>query len=136
MIGGAVLGKVLLQQIQTLIQTRRRNTEQEKWEKLPVHGRSQDELFEMKVTFNDMIDQLKANFHKQEVFVSDASHELKTPIAIIKSYAQMLERRKETPPELLHESIETIDSEADRMQSLVEQMLLLANNREAVKEAV
>src|SRR5699024_4825352 len=44
-IGGAVLGKVLLQPIQTLIQTMRRNTEQEKWEKLPVHGRSQDELF-------------------------------------------------------------------------------------------
>lgn len=132
-LGGWILGRVLLQPIQTLIQTMRRNTDQQKWEKIVIKGRSRDELYEMKKTFNEMIDHLEANFHKQEVFVSDASHELKTPIAIIKSYAQMLERRKDTPPELLNESIETIESEADRMQSLVEQMLLLAKNRKQSK---
>ncbi|HLQ70234.1 MAG TPA: HAMP domain-containing sensor histidine kinase [Bacillota bacterium] len=128
-IGGRILGKVLLQPIQALIQTMKRNTEHEKWKKLPIHGRSRDELFEMKKTFNDMIDHLESNFHKQEIFVSDASHELKTPISIIKSYAQLLDRRDDAPPELLHESIEAIESEADRMQLLVEQMLLLANNK-------
>ncbi|HLR03474.1 MAG TPA: ATP-binding protein [Virgibacillus sp.] len=132
-LGGWVLGRVLLQPIQTLIQTMKRNTDQQKWEKIAIKGRSRDELYEMKKTFNEMIDHLEANFHKQEVFVSDASHELKTPIAIIKSYAQMLERRKDMSPELFNESIETIESEADRMQSLVEQMLLLAKNRNQAK---
>lgn len=132
-IGGRILGKVLLQPIQALIQTMKRNTEQGKWEKISIQGKSRDELFEMKKTFNDMIDHLKTNFHKQEVFVSDASHELKTPLAIIKSYAQMLKRRKEAPQELLRESVETIDSEADRMKLLVEQMLLLANSQEQTK---
>lgn len=133
-IGGRILAKMLLQPIQTLIQTMKRNTEQAKWEKISIRGKSRDELFEMKKTFNDMIDRLKANFRKQETFVSDASHELKTPIAIIKSYAQMLIRRKDAPPELLQESIESIDSEADRMQSLVEQMLTLAGSREQAKK--
>src|SRR5699024_2305878 len=132
-LGGWVLGRVLLQPIQTLIQTMKRNTDQQKWEKIAIKGRSRDELYEMKKTFNEMIDHLEANFHKQEVVVSYPSDELKTPIAIIKSYAQMLERRKDMSPELFNESIETIESEADRMQSLVEQMLLLAKSRNQAK---
>src|SRR5699024_7328962 len=88
-------------------------------------------IYEMETTYNEMINQLKDNFEKQEVFVSDASHELKTPIAIIKSYAQLLERRGKSHPEVFNEAVEAIDSESDRMQQLVEQMLLLAKNKEA-----
>src|SRR5690625_2526385 len=82
----------------------------------------------MEKTFNEMIDYLKENFRKQEIFVSDASHELKTPISIVKSYAQLLSRRGVDDRELVSESIEAIESEADRMQKLVEQMLNLAKN--------
>ncbi|MYL60591.1 sensor histidine kinase, partial [Virgibacillus halodenitrificans] len=100
--------------------------------KIDTENRSKDELYEMEQTFNDMIDHLKENFDKQEVFVSDASHELKTPISIVKSYAQLLERRGKDNPELWKESIDAIDSEVDRMQRLVEQMLLLAKNKSEV----
>src|SRR5690625_7456913 len=82
----------------------------------------------MESTFNNMIETLKENFEKQELFVSDASHELKTPISIIKSYAQLLQRRG-VEPDVFRESIQAIDSEADRMQQLVNQMLLLAKNQ-------
>src|SRR5690625_1076823 len=83
----------------------------------------------MELTFNEMIDHLKANYQKQEQFVSDASHEMNTPISIVKSYAQLLKRRGKERPELFDEAVEAIDSEADRMQLLVEQMLLLAKNQ-------
>src|SRR5699024_4478106 len=66
---------------------------------------------------------------KQEQFVSNASHELKTPISIIKSYSQFLKRHGEKRPEVIPEAIEAIDSETDRMQLLIEQMLELAKNR-------
>lgn len=129
-IGGNVLSKFILQPIKQLIQTMKENTREEKWKKIDVQNRSKDELYEMEKTFNEMIDHLKENFEKQEVFVSDASHELKTPISIIKSYAELLKRRGKSHPEVFDESVHAIDTEADRMQQLVNQMLDLAKNKQ------
>jgi signal transduction histidine kinase len=107
----------------------RANRKQLEWQKIDVQNRSRDELYQMELTFNEMIDHLKENYQKQEQFVSDASHEMNTPISIVKSYAQLLKRRGKERPELFDEAIDAIDSEADRMQLLVEQMLLLAKNQ-------
>lgn len=128
-IAGIVLSRFLLSPIKALIQTMKENTRHANWKKIDAGNRSRDELYEMEKTFNEMIDYLKDNFEKQEVFVSDASHELKTPISIVKSYAQLLGRRGKENLELFNESVEAIDSEADRMQKLVEQMLSLAKNK-------
>src|SRR5699024_8986972 len=51
------------------------------------------------------------------------------PISIVKSYAELLKRRGKERTEVFDEAVEAIDSEADRMQLLVEQMLLLAKNQ-------
>ncbi|WP_106494807.1 HAMP domain-containing sensor histidine kinase [Lentibacillus sp. Marseille-P4043] len=130
-IAGRFLSGFLLKPIHALIQTMKENKIKDNWKKIELNGRSKDELYQMEVTFNDMIDHLKDNFQKQEQFVSDASHELKTPIAIVKSYAQLLERRGKDRPEVFQEAVDAIDSEADRMQKLVEQMLLLAKSKKA-----
>src|SRR5690625_6893329 len=84
-----VLSLLLLHPIRELTQTMKENTRQGNWNKINLQNQSQDELYEMEKTFNEMIDQLKDSFEKQAIFVSDASHELKTPIAIVKSYAQL-----------------------------------------------
>src|SRR5690625_4252147 len=128
-IAGNILSRFLLRPINTLIQTMQANRQQVEWKKIEVQSSSHDELHQMELTFNEMIDHLKANFQKQEQFVSDASHEMNTPISIVKSYAQLLKRRGKERPELFDEAVEAIDSEADRMQLLVEQMLLLAKNQ-------
>jgi len=129
-IAGNILGKFLLKPINALIDTMKENTRHGKWQKINEANRSKDELYEMEKTFNEMIDHLRGNFEKQEEFVSNASHELKTPIQIIKSYAQLLGRRGLDRPELFKESVEAIDTEADRMKKLVEQMLDLAKNEQ------
>ncbi|MGM8212470.1 HAMP domain-containing sensor histidine kinase [Virgibacillus sp. W0430] len=129
-IAGNVLSRFLLQPIKALIQTMKININKQQWKKLDVNHRSKDELSELAQTFNNMIAHLKANFEKQEQFVSNASHELKTPLSIIKSYAQLLNRRGKTHPELFEESVEAIESEADRMEHLIEHMLLLAKNKQ------
>lgn len=128
-IAATMLSRFLLNPIKTLIETMRKNTKQSNWEKINTQNRSKDELYEMEQTFNEMIDHLKGSYERQQMFVSDASHELKTPISIVKSYAQLLKRRGKDYPEVFDESVEAIDSEADRMQKLVEQMLLLAKNK-------
>lgn len=130
-IAGNLLSKFILQPIQQLIDTMKINIKEENWQTINVDNKSKDELYEMERTFNELISHLKESFIRQEQFVSDASHELKTPISIIKSYAELVRRRGEKHPELLAESIETIESEADRMQQLVNQLLELAKNKQA-----
>ena len=70
--------------------------------------------------FNDMITPLESNHARQEQFVSNASHELKTPLTIIESYASLLKRRGLDRPELFMESVEAIHSEAIRMKEMTE----------------
>lgn len=134
LIAANMLSRTVLKPIQQLIDTMRHNERDASWEKIELNHKSKDELYEMGETFNSMIDTLQETFKKQEMFVSDASHELKTPIAIIKSYAQLMKRRG-TDSSIANESLEAIDSETDRMENLVQQMLLLAKSEEAVPYA-
>jgi len=63
---------------------------------------------------------------KVRQFVADASHELRTPLASIRGYAELTRRSDhDLPPDVVH-SIGRVESEAKRMTSLVEDLLLLA----------
>ncbi len=77
---------------------------------------------------NEMLDRLDAAYQSQLRFVSDASHELRTPIAVIQGYANMLDRWGKQDEQTLQESIDAIKSEAASMQDLVEQLLFLARS--------
>lgn len=131
-IAGNLLSKFVLQPIQKLIETMKINIHDKNWQLIEVENESKDELYEMVTTFNELMRQLKESFKKQEQFVSDASHELKTPLSIIKSYAELLKRRGKANPELITESIDVIEQEAERMQLLVNQLLDLAKNKQAL----
>lgn len=89
---------------------------------------STDELVEFALTFNRMMDRIESAYKKQNQFVSDASHELRTPIAVIQGYARMLERWGKEDKEILQESIDAINKEAKAMQDLVEKLLFIARN--------
>lgn len=89
---------------------------------------AKDELKELVITFNGMMDRLENTYNKQNQFVSDASHELRTPISVIQGYARMLERWGKEDPEVLQESIEAIRNESDNMKELVDKLLFIARN--------
>lgn len=85
-----------------------------------------EELDSMEQAINGLIDRMRASYRMQTQFVSDASHELRTPIAVIQGYVNMLDRWGKNDTSILEESIEAIKHEANHMQTLVEQLLFLA----------
>lgn len=87
---------------------------------------SKDELYMMAETFNEMSDRLQKSFQQQSQFVSDASHELKTPISVIKGYINLLDRWGKDDKEALDTSIEAIKNETENMEHLVSKLLTLA----------
>ncbi len=96
-------------------------------ERLNVEG-TKNELKNLAGTVNDMLDRIDLSYESQKQFVSDASHELRTPIAVIQGYAGMLERWGSEDQEVLQESIEAISNEAKSMQDLVEKLLFLSRH--------
>lgn len=75
---------------------------------------------------NSLLGRMHESYQQQARFVSDASHELRTPIAVIQGYANLLARWGKQDEKVLEESIAALQSEADYMKKLVEQLLFLA----------
>lgn len=95
--------------------------------RLDIKG-AQDELKELSQTFNEMMERIEAGYKTQQQFVSDASHELRTPIAVIKGYVNMLDRWGKNDRAILEESISAIKNETENMQDLIEKLLFIARS--------
>ncbi len=96
-------------------------------ERLNVEG-TKNELKELAAIINNMLDRIDLSYESQKQFVSDASHELRTPIAVIQGYAGMLKRWGSEDKEVLEESIEAINKEAKSMHDLVQKLLFLSRH--------
>ena len=84
------------------------------------------DLAGVEAAMNNLLLRMRDTMRQQSRFVNDASHELRTPIAVIQGYANMLERWGKTDEKILDEGISAIKNEADHMNYLVEQLLFLA----------
>lgn len=84
------------------------------------------ELAGLETAVNKLMTRMRDSYRQQARFVSDASHELRTPIAVIRGYADLLDRWGTTDEKILEESIAAIKDESENMQHLVEQLLFLA----------
>ncbi|HIZ78006.1 MAG TPA: HAMP domain-containing histidine kinase [Firmicutes bacterium] len=87
---------------------------------------AQDELKGLSAAINDLLERIEEAYRSQARFVSDASHELRTPISVIQGYANLLDRWGKHDEKTLQESIDAIKNEAAGMKDLVEQLLFLA----------
>ena len=84
------------------------------------------ELKGLEDAINELLDKMRDSYRQQARFVSDASHELRTPISVIQGYANMLDRWGKDDESVLDESIAAIKTESENMKNLVEQLLFLA----------
>jgi signal transduction histidine kinase len=87
---------------------------------------SQDELKALASAINQMLNRINESYQSQVRFVSNASHELRTPISVIQGYINLLDRWGKEDEKTLQESIDSIKSEVEDMKELVEKLLFLA----------
>jgi signal transduction histidine kinase len=85
-----------------------------------------DEIGELAQSFDDLLSRLEASFSRERQFISDASHELKTPLTSINANAQMLLRWADRDETVRRESLETIARESASVGEMVNGMLTLA----------
>lgn len=84
------------------------------------------ELSGIEAAVNNMLRRLEEGKRKQIRFVDDASHELRTPIAVIQGYVNMLDRWGKDDPAVREEAIAAIKNESEHMKVLIDQLLFLA----------
>jgi signal transduction histidine kinase len=116
-----VAGRVLAP-LRALAETARSIGESDLTRRIPVSGR--DEIGELARTFNAMLDRLEAAFASQRAFVGDASHELRTPITIVRGHLELLG----DDPDERRDTVALVTDELDRMNRFVDDLLLLAKS--------
>ena len=93
-------------------------------ERIPI-PEGQDELSALARLLNDMFDRLEASFTQVRRFTADASHELKTPLALLRLNAEKLQRRVATDPEAA-EAVGQMLEDLDALRRMIESLLCLA----------
>ncbi len=88
-------------------------------------GAGKDEIADLAITFNNMLDRLETAFETQNNFISNASHELNTPLTSIIGEAELTLKKPRTPLAYT-EALKIILAQADRLQSIVTSLLNLA----------
>jgi two-component system OmpR family sensor kinase len=86
---------------------------------------STDDIAQLAMNFNRMLERLESGSDNQRRFVHDASHELRTPMTIIRGYLELLHAGD---PDDVDQTRELLLDELDRMQVLVDDLLLLARS--------
>ena len=89
-------------------------------------GNERDELGFLAVTLNGLLERLQGSFESQRRFMADASHELRTPIAIIQGEADVALGRRDRSAEDYRESIEVMQRAARKLTRIVQNLFLLA----------
>ena len=83
-------------------------------------------LFRRDNELNDVVNSLQKNQENMREFLGDASHELRTPLTVIKGYVELLSKSQSTDATRSAEYYERVRHEIERMQSLINDLLLIA----------
>jgi signal transduction histidine kinase len=102
--------------------------------RIQLPGPEEDELKQLADTFDAMLARLDAAFAAQRQFVADASHELRNPLAIIRTNADVALGDPDASPDELRQTIATVKRAGDRMSLLVDDLLALARRQQPTLE--
>lgn len=131
-IGGAWLSRRALKPVNDITAAALTISIENLSDRLPVPGTG-DELARLSEVLNTMLARLESAVKTLSQFVADASHEFRTPLAVIQTTAELALRRAREP-EAYRSSLQDIVAEAERMTTLVEDLLILARSDAGVAD--
>jgi signal transduction histidine kinase len=126
-IGWALAGR-LLAPLKRITGTARRVSDERLGERIPVAG-PHDELRELGETLNSMLDRLADSFEAQRRFVANASHELRSPLTVIRSEAEVALANPEPDLDELRGMAESVVQASRRTEALLSSLMILARSQ-------
>ena len=124
-VGGYFLARKSLAPVVKMSATAERISAANLHERLPI-ANERDELGSLARVINSLLARLDASFEQQRRFMTDASHELRTPIAIMRSETQVALSQKARSNQELRESLDIVNAETGRLARIVEDLFTLA----------
>jgi len=121
---GYLLAGVSLRQVESMRGRAAAISAERPGERLPVPSTG-DEVQRLGETLNEMLDRLESALERERDFVADAGHELRTPLALLRTELELALRQAQTAEEL-REAVRWSSYEADRLSQLAEDLLLIA----------
>ena len=126
-IGWAVAGRVLAP-LKRITATARRVSDESLAERIPLAG-ADDELRDLGETLNSMLDRLEGSFESQQRFVANASHELRSPLTVIRAEAEVALANPEPDLQELRGMAEAVVDASRRTEALLAGLLILARSQ-------
>ncbi len=123
---GYGLATLALQPVESMRREAEAISAAEPGRRLPV-PESRDEISRLGETLNEMLGRLESALERERSFVADAGHELRTPLALLKTELELALRRPRTEAELAA-AVSSAAEEAERLSQLAEDLLLLARS--------
>ncbi|WP_372788247.1 ATP-binding protein [Paraconexibacter sp.] len=122
----------LLSPVRAIANTARRITEEDLDDRVDLPGRAGDELHDLAETFDGMLDRVQGAVAAQRRFVANASHELRTPMTVIRTEAEVALDDPDASPRELRDALHAIVEAGERAEQLVDALLVLAASTEGV----
>lgn len=96
--------------------------------RVPLDEAGTDEVRSLAISFNQMLDRLEDSFDRQKAFVADASHDLRTPLTIVRGQIEVLARNPDPSCEEVEKVAGIVGDAVGRMERLVDDLLILARS--------
>jgi len=122
---GYLVAGLSLRQVELMRRRAEAITAETPGDRLPVPATG-DELQRLGETLNELLDRLESAIAREREFVADAGHELRTPLALLRTELELALRHANTPEEL-RDAIRWSSHEAERLSQLAEDLLLIAS---------
>ena len=124
-LGGFLLLRRMLNQVDLI--TKNVKDIDEKGLHLRLNLKGRDPISNMAKTFDGMLNKIEAAFGSQKQFIQNASHELNTPLTVIKTRIDVLKQKKSITKKQYKETIELVDGEIMRLSKITEELLILSD---------
>lgn len=120
-----VASKVFTEPVKSLIDVIKKMSEGHFEQRVKVSKRVHNEIVDLAIACNQMADQLEKVESSRQQFVSNVSHELKTPLSSVKVLSESILLQEDVPREMYVEFLHDINSEVDRMTAIINDLLTL-----------